>query len=68
MMLTPRCDLDKPGVMRLNQVGGFALIANKKLYDSGKSHRFAVVNPGDQCVDSIHEDYNEAVSYIQRLM
>jgi hypothetical protein len=67
-MLTPRCDLNKPGVMRLNQVGGFALIANKKLYEIGKSHRFAVVKPGAQCVDSIYEDYNEALSYIQKLM
>ena len=67
-MLAPRCDLNKPGVKRLDQAGGFALIANKTLYDSGKSHRFAVVKPGAQCVDSIHADYNEALSYIQKLM
>lgn len=54
--------------MLLNQVRGFALICNKKLYEIGKSHRFAVVKPGAQCVDSIHEDYNEALSYIQKLM
>ncbi|HLU09946.1 MAG TPA: hypothetical protein VK003_09790 [Oceanobacillus sp.] len=67
-MLAPRCDLNKPGVKRLNQAGGFSLIANRKLYESGKSQRFAVVRPGARCVDSVHEDYDEAISYIQTLM
>lgn len=67
-MLTPRCDLNKPGVKRLEQAGGFSLIANKKLYDSGKSHRFAVVKPGARCVDSVYDDYDEALSHIHKLM
>jgi len=66
-MLSPKCDLNKPGVKRLDQVGGFAVIANKKLHDSGKSQRFAVVNTGEQWVDSIHANYGEALSYTQKL-
>jgi hypothetical protein len=67
-MLSPKCDLDKPGVKRLDQVGGFAVIANRTLHDSGKSRRFAVVNTSDRWVDSIHTNYSEALSYTRRLM
>jgi hypothetical protein len=67
-MLSPKCDLDKPGVKRLNEVGGFAVIANKKLYDNGKARRFAVVNTSEQWVDSIYANYGEALSYTQKLM
>jgi hypothetical protein len=67
-MLSPKCDLDKPGVKRLNQVGAFAVIANKKLHNRGKSRRFAVVNTRAQWVDSVHENYREAISHTQKLM
>ena len=67
-MFSPKCDLDKPGVKHLNQVGGFAVIANKKLHDTGKSRRFAVVNTSEQWVDSVHQNYSEALSYAQKLM
>ena len=67
-MLSPKCDLDKRGVTRLNQVGGFAVIANKQLHERGKSHRFAVVNTNECWVDSIHTNYGEALAYTQTLM
>lgn len=67
-MFSPKCDVDKPGVKYLNQVGGFAVIANKKLHDSGKSHRFAVVNTSGCWVDSVHTNQREALSYTQKLM
>ena len=67
-MLSPKLDLDKPGVKRLDQVGPFAVVANKKLYNDGKSTRFAVVNTRKQFVDSIHGNYREAISYARNLM
>jgi hypothetical protein len=67
-MLSPKCDLDKPGVKRLDQVGSYAVIANKKLHDKGRSHRFTVVNTSQQWVDSIHQNYDEALSYTRKLM
>lgn len=66
-MLSPKLDLDKPGVKRLDQVGVFAVIANKTLHDKGQSRRFAVVNTSEPSVDSIHKNYSEALSYTQTL-
>jgi hypothetical protein len=62
MMLSPKLDLDKPGVKRLEQVGPFAVIANRKLFEHGKSTRFAVVNTHKEFVDSVHENYRAALS------
>lgn len=67
-MLSTKCDLNKPGVKRLNQIGSFAVIANRQLHDSGKSRRFAVVNTSEQWVESLHENYSQALSYTQKLM
>src|SRR5262245_27199437 len=67
-MFHPKIDLEKPGVKRLGQMGAFAVIANKKLHDNGKAHRFAVVNTLEQWLDSIHPNYQEALSYTQSLM
>ncbi len=67
-MLSSTCDVNKPGVKRLDQVGNFAVIANKKLYDGGHSRRFAVVNTIERWVDSVHGNYREAVNYTHHLM
>jgi hypothetical protein len=67
-VFSPKCDLQKPGIKRLNQVGGFAVIANKKLHDHGKSQRFAVVNTSEQWVDSVHTDYKKALAHTQKLI
>jgi hypothetical protein len=68
MMLNPKINLNKPGVKRLNQIGDFAVIANRQLYDTGKSRRFAVVNTYKKWVDSTHENYGEALAYTQKLL
>lgn len=62
-MMLNRCDLNKPGVKQLNRQGTYAVIANRKLYDSGKSNKFVVVNTSERWVESIHHNFQEAVSY-----
>lgn len=64
----PRIDVNKPGVKRLEQVGPYAVIANRKLYNDGKSTRFAVINTRNKFVDSVHSDYLKALSYTHRMM
>ena len=66
-MFHPRIDVRKPGVKHLNQTGDFAVIANKKLYDSGKAHRYAVVNAHEQWLESIHPSYRQALSHSRGL-
>jgi len=67
-MSSSTCNLDKPGVIRLNQIGTFAVIANKQLHDKGKCGKFAVVNTKQQSVDSSHPDYPTALSYAKKLL
>ena len=60
-------DLNKEGIVRLDQVGSFAVIANRKLYEQGKASRFAVANVKELWVDSVHLDRGEALSTTQKL-
>jgi hypothetical protein len=66
-MLIPKVDLNKPGVKRLEQVGVFAVIANKNSMTEA-NRRSAVVNTKDRLLDSIHENYGEALSHTRTLM
>lgn len=66
-MYSSKCNPDKPGVKRLDEIDGFAVIANKELYDQGRAQRFAVVNTKEHWVDSVHENRREARAYTETL-
>ena len=60
-------DLNKVGIIRLDEVGSFAVIANRELYKQGRANRFAVANMKELWVDSVHLDRSVALSVTQQL-
>lgn len=66
-MYSEKCSLqNKAGIKRLEQVGAFLVIANKWLYETGKSRRFALVNEMEKFVHSVHGSQRAAVVYAQK--
>ena len=59
--------VDKIGLVRLDEIGAYAVIANKTLYETGKAGKYAVVNVSEEWVDSVHSSRNEAFSSAQQL-
>jgi hypothetical protein len=60
-MYSDKCDLrGKTGIQRLERVGPYSVIANRKLHAQGRSHRFTVVNERDAWVDSVHPTVDRA--------
>ena len=68
LMLSNKCDLNKPGVKQLDHMGTCAVIANKRLYEQGKVHRFAVVNTREHWVDNFYTTHQSAISRTRTLM
>lgn len=60
-------DLNKVGIVRLAEVGPYAVIANRLLHEQGSARKFAVANTKEQWVESVHRDRYEALSTSQRL-
>lgn len=60
-------DLNKEGIVRLDQVGSYAVIANRKLHEQGRARRFAVANVKELWVDSVYLDREEALTTTQKL-
>ena len=60
-------DLRKVGIIRLDEIGAYVVIANKKLYELGRAGRFAVANAREHWVDSVHLSRDEALSFTQKL-
>ena len=60
-------DLNKNGIIRLDEVGVYAVIANRELYEQGRASRFSVANMNELWVDSVHSDRQVAVSMTQQL-
>ncbi len=60
-------DLNKAGIIRLDEVGAFVVIANRELHEQGRASRFAVANVKELWVDSVHLDRGEALSTTQKL-
>lgn len=60
-------DLDKVGVIRLEEVGPFAVIANRELHEMGTARKFAVANTEESWIESVHYDRLEALSATQQL-
>jgi len=60
-------DLNKVGIIRLDEVGAYAVIANRELHEQGRASRFAVANMRELWVDSVHHDRDVAMSMSQKL-
>ncbi len=60
-------DLNKVGIIRLDEAGAFAVIANRELHEKGRAARFAVANMTEQWVDSVYDDLDQALSTTQKL-
>ena len=60
-------DLNKVGIIRLDEVGAYAVIANRELHEQGRASRFAVAHMKGQWVDSVHDDRDQALSTTQKL-
>jgi len=57
---------NQSGIQRLDQVGAFLVIANKRLYETGKPRKYTLVNETEQYVHSVHGSYRAAVVYAQK--
>ena len=60
-------DLNKVGIVRLDEVGAYAIIANRRLHEQGKAGRFAVAHTKELWVDSVYNDRDQALSITQKL-
>ena len=60
-------DLEKVGIIRLDEIGAYVVIANKTLYEQGRAGRFAVANDREHWVDSVHFTRDEALSLTHKL-
>ena len=67
-MYSDKCDLrGKTGIQRLERVGPYSVIANRRLHEQGRSHRFAVVNEREAWVDSVHPTPDRAMAAAKTL-
>lgn len=60
-------DLKKIGIVRLDVVGAHAVSANGTLQRRGLAGRFAVAKTKEHWVDSVHDDYNLALTVTRKL-
>ena len=60
-------DLNKVGIIRLDEVGAYVVIANRELHEQGKAARFAVANTKELWVDSVYDDRDQARSTTRKL-
>ena len=65
-MFSETCNVNKPGVQRVDRVGPFVVIANKQRYEDGKSRKFALVHEDQRCVHSVGGTERSAVVYAQK--
>ncbi len=57
---------NQSGIQRLDQVGAFLVITNKRLFQTGKPRRFTLVNETEKYVHSVHGSRRAAVVYAQK--
>ena len=57
---------NQSGIQRLEQVGVFLVITNKRLYETGKPRKFTLVNEIEKYVHSVHGSQRAAVVYAQK--
>jgi hypothetical protein len=67
-MYSEKCDLrGRRGIERLERQGPYTVIANKVLYEEGRSSRFTVVNEREAWVDSVHPTPDRAMAAAKTL-
>ena len=66
-MFSEKCKLHGlNGIKQLARVGNYLVIANKWLYETGTSRRYALVNEVEQSVHSVHGSQRAAVVFAQK--
>lgn len=60
-------DLNKVGIIRLDESGAYAVIANRELHEQGRAARYAVANMKEQWIDSVYDDRDQALNTTQKL-
>jgi hypothetical protein len=55
-------DLNKAGIVRLDEVGAYAVIVNRELLVKGVAKKYAVANTEENWVESVHYDLRDALS------
>lgn len=55
------------GLKWLEEAGSYAVVANRKLHRKGLARKYAVANPHQRLVTSVHGSRDEAVAVAQTL-
>jgi hypothetical protein len=53
----------RTGIQRLDRVGAYLVITNRRLYEIGLARRYALVNEAKPSVHSVHGSYHPAVVF-----
>ena len=62
-MYSEKCELrGRAGIKHLERIGPYSVIANKALFDRGRSTRFTIVNEREAWVDSVHPSPAKAIA------
>ena len=66
-MFSEKCKLQgRDGIKRLDRVGAFLVITNRRLYEIGESRRYTLVNEAKRWVHSVHGSQHAAVVFAQK--
>jgi hypothetical protein len=57
----------KRGLKWLEKAGSYAVVANRKLLRRGQASKYAVTNPRQRLVTSVHDSEDEAVMVAEAL-
>lgn len=56
----------RTGIQQLDRVGSYLVITNRRLYETGESRRYTLVNEAERWVHSIHGSQRAAVVFAQK--
>ena len=66
-MFSEKCNLQGlSGIKQLDRVGPYLVITNRRRYETGGSHRYALVNESELRVHSIYGSQHDAVIFAQK--
>ena len=66
-MISQKCELQgRSGIQQLDRVGSYLVITNRRLYETGESRRYTLVNEVERWVHSIHGSQRAAVVFAQK--
>jgi hypothetical protein len=67
-MFSEKCKLQGlKGIKQLDRFGAYLVIANRRLFETGDSSRYTLVNEKELWVDSIHSIQDAALTLAQKL-